>query len=384
MPEYEIAAKNTPFSEAIDHFRRKIRLPIQSYRDLSGECHAKAFMVAGATNDAMLADFHKAILKYMESGKSAKDFRADFERIAASFGWTGYTGENNPGWRSAIMIDTNMRTSYMAGRWQKLSDEKEARPYLMYQQVQRPSMRPEHAQWHGLIYPIDHEFWNTHYPPNGWNCLCTAIGVSAGQMRREGLSLGTEEEARAGGVSPEWAYNVGKAGRVSQGPEKGEWEPLITSRNFATYKRPEAVPLDTPRAERGQAVASRAEMKAAVEKMLGGTSGAFQGPDGLKVGMAAQSLGGHLHLGRGPLVPLIPEIIEDPFEIWLMPYRDKLSGRVELRRHYIKALAFGKGTYSWFVAEYRKGELENVTSVASSREKELQKRRAGILVWGRK
>ena len=57
---------------------------------------------------------------------------------------------------------------------------------------------------------------------------------------------------------------------------------------------------------------------------------------------------------------------------------------MELRRRYVKALQLGKAAYAWFIAEYRKGELENVTAVASSRKKELRKQRAGILVWKRK
>lgn len=381
MPEAQVTATDTPFREAIDHFRRKVRVPVTTYRDLAGECHAKAFMVAGANNDALLADFHKTILGYMESGRSAQDFRADFERIVRAHGWQ-YKGE--PGWRSRVIINTNLRTSYMAGRWQKLVDEREARPYLMYQQVQRATKRPEHAQWHGLILPIDHEFWKTHYPPNGWGCKCTAVGVSAGQMRRNGWKEAEDVDTAPGDIPEEWAYNVGMAGRVSTGPENAEWEPLITSRNHATYKRPEAVPRDRAKAAPGPAAQGRAGVVEAVRKMLGAAGRTFTGPDGLTVGITATSLGEHLKPDRAPLVPLIPEIIEDPFEIWLMPYRDKRTGRVELRRRYIKALALGKTAYAWFVAEYRKGELENVTAVASSREREMQKQRAGILVWGRK
>lgn len=381
MPEAQVTATDTPFREAIDQFRRKVRVPVTTYRDLAGECHAKAFMVAGANNDALLADFQSAILKYMESGKSARDFRADFERIVRAHGWQ-YRGE--PGWRSQVIINTNLRTSYMAGRWEKLTDEREARPYLMYQQVQRPTKRPEHSQWHGLILPIDHEFWNTHYPPNGWGCRCTAVGVSAGQMRREGWQPATEVNTVPGDIPQEWAYNVGKASRVSKGPEKAEWEPVITSRTYETYGRPEAVSLDRPKAAAGKAAANREEMRAAVRRMLCGSGKVFAGPDGLTVGISAVSLGEHLKVDRAPLVPLIPEIIEDPFEIWLMPYRDKLTGRIELRRHYVKALALGRGLYGWFVAEFRKGELEDTTYIASRRKAELQKRRRGILVWGRK
>lgn len=379
MPE--VNHTDTPFREAIDQFRRKVDVPVITYRDLAGDCHAKAFMVAGANNDALLADFHKTILGYMESGKSARDFRADFERIVKAHGWQ-YKGE--PGWRSRVIITTNLRTSYMAGRWQKLVDEREARPFFMYQQVQRATKRPEHARWHGLILPIDHEFWKTHYPPNGWGCRCTAVGVSAGQMRREGWKEATDVPTFPGDIPEEWAYNVGMASRVSTGPENAEWEPLITSRTFETYGRPEAVPQDRPRAAPGKAATSRGEMRTAVRRMLGASGKVFTGPDGLGVGISAASLGEHLKIDRAPLVPLIPEIIEDPFEIWLMPYRDKRTGRVELRRRYIKALALDKAAYAWFVAEYRKGELENVTAVASSRKRETQKQRAGILVWGRK
>ena len=73
-----------------------------------------------------------------------------------------------------------------------------------------------------------------------------------------------------------------------------------------------------------------------------------------------------------------------------MPYRDKLTGRVELRRRYLKALqiagadeAEAKAAYTWFIAEYRRGELWDVTLIQSSRQRELQKQRAGILLYGR-
>ena len=109
----------------------------------------------------------------------------------------------------------------------------------------------------------------------------------------------------------------------------------------------------------------------------------FTGPDGLSVGITAATLGEHLKPDRAPAIPLLPEIIEDPFEIWLMPYQDRLTGRVELRRRYIKSFAIGKGIYAWFIAEWRKGELGDVTMIRSSKARELQKMRRGILVYGR-
>ena len=32
--------------------------------------------------------------------------------------------------------------------------------------------RSEHLAWDAIILPIDHAFWQTHFPPNGWKCRC--------------------------------------------------------------------------------------------------------------------------------------------------------------------------------------------------------------------
>ena len=344
-------------------------------------------MIAGATNDAMLADFQAAIQKALDTGTSIQKFRDQFDAIVQAHGWQ-YRGE--PGWRSAVIFNTNMRTSYMAGKWQQAWDNREMMPYLRYVQVQRPTKRPEHSVWHGTILPLSDPFWSTHYPPNGWGCLCTAQSVSSARMDSEGWQVSDNVPTWPGDVPEEWAYNVGKAARVSTEPEKGQWEPVITSRDHTYYKRPDAVPQDMPKAQLGPTASKRDQVVEAVQKMLGGSGGTIAGPDGITVGIATKSLGQHLALDRAPVIPLLPEIIADPYEVWLMPYRDKITGRVELRRRYLKALqiagadeAEAKAAYTWFIAEYRRGELWDVTLIQSSRPRELQKQRAGILLYGR-
>ena len=32
--------------------------------------------------------------------------------------------------------------------------------------------RPKHAALNGVTLPADHEFWNTHFCPDDWNCRC--------------------------------------------------------------------------------------------------------------------------------------------------------------------------------------------------------------------
>ncbi|HMN21228.1 MAG TPA: phage minor head protein [Ottowia sp.] len=39
-------------------------------------------------------------------------------------------------------------------------------------------MRPAHRAWHNLVLPVAHEFWSTHWPPNGWRCRCRVIALT--------------------------------------------------------------------------------------------------------------------------------------------------------------------------------------------------------------
>ena len=38
-------------------------------------------------------------------------------------------------------------------------------------------MREEHRALHGITLPPSDPFWDTHYPPNGWNCRCRVVQV---------------------------------------------------------------------------------------------------------------------------------------------------------------------------------------------------------------
>ena len=55
------SAERLPFSEAIDYFRNKTRLPSSGWTDLWQEQHSHAFVVAGAAHDGLVEDFYNAI-----------------------------------------------------------------------------------------------------------------------------------------------------------------------------------------------------------------------------------------------------------------------------------------------------------------------------------
>lgn len=221
----EVHLGGVPFEEAIDHFRGKLNITTRHWDDLLGQTHARAFTVAGATKTALLHDLREAVDQAIAQGENITDFRRRFDDTVRAHGWS-YKGSR--GWRTRVIYDTNLRTAHAAGRWAQIERTQETRPYLQYLTVGDDRVRPEHQRWDLMVLPVDHPWWNTHYPPNDWGCRCTVRTLSREQMESEGLSpaeeapdLNPSERVNTDtgeiygevpeGVGTGWDYNVGKA-----------------------------------------------------------------------------------------------------------------------------------------------------------------------------
>lgn len=174
----------TPFAEQLAFFRRKLNLPTERWDDIMRAAHDRAFIVAGAAKADLLQDLRGAVDKAMETGSLA-GFRKDFKALVARNGWTGWTGEGSAkgqAWRTRVIYQTNMATSYAAGRRRQMDDPEfaAARPYWKYVHMEGQRYpRPQHQAWNGLTLPREHEFWKTHFAPNGWGCRCEIHPVKA-------------------------------------------------------------------------------------------------------------------------------------------------------------------------------------------------------------
>jgi uncharacterized protein with gpF-like domain len=188
----QVIAGNTNPQQAIDFLKAKVDMPSATWTDLWEAEHSIAFTVAGAQSDALVADFHDAVTKAIESGETLDEFRKDFDAIVEEHGWD-YNGSAN--WRSRVIFDTNMNTAYAAGRWEQIQAVKGTRPYLRYVHLEgQAHPRPIHEEWGnyngcGVILPVDDEWWLTHYPPNGWFCHCTVQSLSADDIDRYGYTV---------------------------------------------------------------------------------------------------------------------------------------------------------------------------------------------------
>ena len=64
----------------------------------------------------------------------------------------------------------------MAAKWEAFAEDGD-RYNLQYRTVGDDHVRPEHAALNGTTLPFSDAFWDSYYPPNGWNCRCTVVQV---------------------------------------------------------------------------------------------------------------------------------------------------------------------------------------------------------------
>lgn len=175
------AAFRRPFREQVAFFRGKLGnlIPSETWRDVQKAEHDKGFMVAGASKANLLADLAAAVEKAHSEGETLQQFRKRFKEIVARNGWTGWTGEGTKGgeaWRTRVIYQTNLSTSYAAGRLAQLkAGGYELWLYKHSDSVTHP--RPYHVALDGIVRPADDPFWRSYYAPNGWGCKCRVLGV---------------------------------------------------------------------------------------------------------------------------------------------------------------------------------------------------------------
>jgi len=69
--------------------------------------------------------------------------------------------------------------------------------YLKYIAIRDRKTRPEHRKMDGIVLPANHKFWQTHYPPNGYNCRCRVRGLTKRQLKKEKLKTSSEEKIKS-------------------------------------------------------------------------------------------------------------------------------------------------------------------------------------------
>ncbi|EEA7822517.1 hypothetical protein TP51_002487 [Salmonella enterica subsp. enterica] len=172
-----------PFMEQIGFLKQKVNVKTESWTDVYGPEHDTQFMVAGVNRDDLLADIRRAVER-IPQGQTLAGFRKELSGLIARYGWS-FNGDFN--WRSRIIYETNLRTSYMAGRFAQLMAIRGTHPYWRYvhsDAVEHP--RQLHLDWDGLVLRWDDPWWEAHFPVNAWGCQCGVEALTEDDLRATG------------------------------------------------------------------------------------------------------------------------------------------------------------------------------------------------------
>lgn len=150
------------------------------------------YVAAAFKNHHNVLEMHNLLFDSNGNMKSQSQFLKDVKAINEDYYKHWAKTEYN-------LAQANAR---MASKWMVYQDKGGA---LVYQAVLDDRTRPEHAELHGATYPVDHVFWDSYYPPNGWNCRCTVRWTNDTTIKEaEGIP----------DVKPMFRNNPGKTGKV--------------------------------------------------------------------------------------------------------------------------------------------------------------------------
>lgn len=211
-----------PFREQIDFLRAKV--PVADYAQVQGAMNDQAFVSAGANRVDLVADLLAIVTRAATEGTTLQEFREDYFAVLDNYGWEPDGGRE---WRARVIYETNLRTSYAAGRYAQLQAVKAERPFWVYNHsdaVETP--RELHLLWNGLAIHADNPWWQSHYPPNGWGCCCFVTAYSLDELQRYLGKSGPDDAPASNvrsivfkgqvvqvpeGIDPGWAYAPGRS-----------------------------------------------------------------------------------------------------------------------------------------------------------------------------
>jgi uncharacterized protein with gpF-like domain len=234
---------------AVAFLKRKGMTFSWKWTDTWQEAHNNAFTVAKAMRLDVLQDIRDMVQKAIDEGITFETFKKELQPRLEEKGWWGKKwiggGEGaaqevqlGSVRRLKTIFDTNLQTSYMAGRRQGQLATIETMPYWEY--IHPPIAkvpRPEHAALNGVVLPAADPFWQTHYPPNGWGCHChvrarsqrdinrtdTTVSSSSGKMVEKSVMVDGREEKVSGyktpggtvaWTEPGWSYAPGEKQKI--------------------------------------------------------------------------------------------------------------------------------------------------------------------------
>ena len=210
-----------PPEKAIEYLSSKGYAVGFHWHEIWQEAHTKAFTVAGILKQDILTDIHQSLIEAQKTGIPQQQWEKNIGKVLYDKGWLGaeaqllgdengeLMGKRLTPHRLNTIYQTNMRIAERVGEYQAMKEVAHLRPYWRY--VAMYDARPSHAALHNSVYPVDDPFWDTFYPPNGWNCRCKVFAVKERDLKENAdwqLRKTTEEDYE------QYVQNIGGIDRI--------------------------------------------------------------------------------------------------------------------------------------------------------------------------
>ncbi len=189
------------------------------YDEIIHDAHKKTFTIAKMTDLDLLKDMQNSLSQAFKDGTPFEEWKQSVKPMLAKKGWLGKIKVKDPksgeekeiyvgNRRLKTIYDTNMRTAYAKARYE--SQMKSAGEYFRYTAVLDSKTRPTHRKLHGTTLLKTDKFWDTNYPPNGWNCRCKVQVLTEAEVRARGITPLADGSFLPNVAQDDFAYNPGK------------------------------------------------------------------------------------------------------------------------------------------------------------------------------
>lgn len=151
------------FTEAIDYGLKDNEIPTAMRLYLQDN----VFVFSGFKAHTELRQASALLRDASGQIKPFNRFLSDIQKIDKTYNKTYLQAEYN----------FAVASSQAAARWQEISEGGD-NFLLQYRTAKDERVREQHRLLDGITLPPSDKFWDEFFPPNGWNCRCSAVQVS--------------------------------------------------------------------------------------------------------------------------------------------------------------------------------------------------------------
>jgi SPP1 gp7 family putative phage head morphogenesis protein len=135
-----------------------------------------------------------------------------------------------------VEYETCRRQAVQGEQFRQMQNDADLYPYWVYRGMMDDREREDHVEMEGLVFKIGDSAADDCFPPNDFNCRCSAETVDDDYLSENKLTTLSNDQAkqyRDDNVDEQFRYNAGVDGMM---PSDGSYFDVLGSANDADYK----------------------------------------------------------------------------------------------------------------------------------------------------